>query len=253
MALRNQPYIPLYVQDFLTDEKLIECSAQATGVYIRLMCIMHKSEPYGTILLKQKDKQNGKQTKNFALKLAKHLPYDLNIIEMSLDELIGEGVLILDGDQIIQKRMVKDNYISDERAKAGSKGGKVAQAKIKPKHKAKAKANTENETETVNEIVNVTKNVTKTEIISPFNSQIFKESWEKWKRFKKVQHNFTYKSQDSEEGALRKLDELSKHNEETAIKIIEQSIAQGWQGLFELKTESSQPQNLGPFQMIPQG
>lgn len=91
------------------------------------------------------------------------------------------------------------------------------------------------------------------EIIYPFNSQIFKESWEKWKRFKKVQHNFTYKSQDSEEGALRKLDKLSKHNEETAIKIIEQSIAQGWQGLFELKTESSQPQNLGPFQMIPQG
>ena len=24
MALRDQPYIPLYIQDFLTDEKLIE-------------------------------------------------------------------------------------------------------------------------------------------------------------------------------------------------------------------------------------
>ena len=43
MALRDQPYLPLYVQDFLTDEKLAECSAMATGVYIRLMCIMHKS------------------------------------------------------------------------------------------------------------------------------------------------------------------------------------------------------------------
>ena len=57
MALRDQPYLPLYVQDFLTDEKLIECSASATGVYIRVMCIMHKSDPYGMILLKQKDKQ----------------------------------------------------------------------------------------------------------------------------------------------------------------------------------------------------
>jgi uncharacterized protein YdaU (DUF1376 family) len=155
MPLRNQPYLPLYVQDFLTDEKLIECSAQATGVYIRLMCIMHKSEPYGTILLKQKDKQNSKQTKNFALKLAKHLPYDLNVIENSLDELISEGVLILDGDQIIQKRMVKDNYISDERAKAGSKGGKIAQAKpkakVKPKHKAKPESEIDIEDDIDNE------------------------------------------------------------------------------------------------------
>jgi hypothetical protein len=66
MALRDQPYIPLYIQDFLTDEKLIECSAQATGVYVRLMCIMHKSEDYGKILLRQKDKQKPKQIENFA-------------------------------------------------------------------------------------------------------------------------------------------------------------------------------------------
>jgi len=143
MPLRDQPYLPLYVQDFLTDEKLIECSAQATGVYIRLMCIMHKSEPYGTILLKQKDKQNDKQTKNFACKLAKYLPYGLNIIESSLDELIAEGVIILEEDKIFQKRMIKDSYISDERARAGSKGGQFAQAK----YQAKAQANTENEIE----------------------------------------------------------------------------------------------------------
>ena len=46
MSLRNQPYIPLYVQDFMTDERLNECSAAANGVYIRLMCLMHKSEEY---------------------------------------------------------------------------------------------------------------------------------------------------------------------------------------------------------------
>ena len=47
MALRDQPYIPLYVQDFMTDEKLNECSAATTEVYIRLMCVMHKSEKIG--------------------------------------------------------------------------------------------------------------------------------------------------------------------------------------------------------------
>lgn len=74
MALRDQPYLPLYIQDFLTDEKLMECSASTTGVYIRLMCVMHKSEKYGTILLRQKFKQTDQQISNFATQIAKHFP-----------------------------------------------------------------------------------------------------------------------------------------------------------------------------------
>ena len=58
MSRREQPYIPLYAMDFLTDEKLRECSAESVGVYIMLMCVMHKQEEYGTILLRQKDRQN---------------------------------------------------------------------------------------------------------------------------------------------------------------------------------------------------
>ena len=146
MALRNQPYIPLFVQDFLTDEKLMECSAQATGVYIRVMCIMHKSDEYGTILLKQKDKQSDEQIINFALKLAKHMPYINPVIVESLRELVAEGVLIIEGDKLFQKRMVRDGIISDIRAKSGKKGGdknKFAQANIE----AKVQANSEIEYE----------------------------------------------------------------------------------------------------------
>lgn len=143
MALRDQPYLPLYIQDFMTDEKLVECSAESTGVYIRIMCLMHKSEEYGKILLKQKYKQNSKQTKNFAKQLARSMPYDLDIIERSLDELISEGVLILDNGSISQKRMIRDNYISEIRKEAGKKGGD----KKKDFAKAKSKANTEYEYE----------------------------------------------------------------------------------------------------------
>ena len=69
MALRDQPYLPLYIQDFLTDEKLMECSASAVGIYIKVMCILHKQDEYGVLLLKQKDKQSDKQILNFALKI----------------------------------------------------------------------------------------------------------------------------------------------------------------------------------------
>jgi len=146
MALRDQPYLPLYVQDFLTDEKLIECSASATGVYIRVMCIMHKSEPYGMILLKQKDKQSENICLNFAYKLARHLPYSIDEISAGIDELVNEGVLIIENNKLIQKRMVRDNEISDKRAMAGKIGG----IKTQKFAKAKVKANSENENENIN-------------------------------------------------------------------------------------------------------
>ena len=61
MALRNNPYLPLYIQDFMTDEKLAECSPHATGVYIRIMCLLHKCEIYGKFLLNQNYKQSSNQ------------------------------------------------------------------------------------------------------------------------------------------------------------------------------------------------
>lgn len=129
MALRDQPYLPLYVQDFLTDEKLNECSAESTGVYIKILCVMHKSNPYGTILLKQKDKQSENICLNFANKLARHLPYPLLIIEKALKELIEEDVLQLNGNSLSQKRMIRDYNISTKRAEAGKKGGKKTWSK----------------------------------------------------------------------------------------------------------------------------
>ena len=151
MALRNQPYLPLYVQDFLTDEKLIECSALATGVYIKTMCVLHKSETYGTLLLKQKDKQNDKQIINFASKLAKFLPWDLLTIISGLEELLNEEVLVIDGDLLSQKRMIKDGNISDKRASAGSKGGKKTLGKGDDFAQAKFQANSEDEDEVEND------------------------------------------------------------------------------------------------------
>lgn len=157
MARRDQPYISLYVQDFLTDEKLVECSAEAHGVYIRLMCLMHKSSEYGKILLKQKDKQNESNILNFACKLDRQMPFSVDVIERSLTELLEEGVLTMEGDVLFQKRMVRDGKLSDTRALAGSKGGKKGSAKSKSENFAtdfaiaKSQANTENEIEIENE------------------------------------------------------------------------------------------------------
>lgn len=129
MALRDQPYIPLFADDYLTDEKLNMCSPSTQGVYIKIMCLFHKSDPYGGILLKQKDKQRDKQILNFACKLSKLLPFDLPVIESALVELIEEHVLNIDDDFLYQKRMVRDNELSVKRSKSGRKGGQATSSK----------------------------------------------------------------------------------------------------------------------------
>lgn len=158
MALRDQPYFPFYVQDFITDEKLTNCSAESTGVYIRLMCAMHKSEEYGKILLRQKDRQTDRQTYNFAVMLARQMPYNVDVIERALNELLEERVIYMDGDVIYQKRMVKDAELSEKRAKSGKKGAERTNKRFNKNKKfavdfdaAKTAANSENEYEYENE------------------------------------------------------------------------------------------------------
>jgi len=152
MALRNQPYLPLYVQDFLTDEKLRECSAQTVGVYIMIMCLMHKSQEYGKISLSKFDKRTDNITNDFANKLMKHIPFPFHTVTCSLEELLDRDVLTMENEAIIQKRMVKDNVISEKRAASGKKGGITTQSKDFAKANAlpKVEANSENENENIN-------------------------------------------------------------------------------------------------------
>jgi hypothetical protein len=235
----------------MTDEKLSECSAESTGVYIRLMCIMHKSEEYGTILLKQKDKQTSKQILNFATKLAKNMPYDILVIERSLNELIEENVISLDGDYLKQRRMIKDCVLSEMRSVSGKKGGEETSKKIKnakAKNKARAKefakakdeANSEYENENENENINEYGIENKGGLGEKTKIDISKisEAWAKWIKFKKDQFRFVYKSEESEELAKAELLKLSKNNSELALKIVERSMKNNWKGLFELPDES---------------
>ena len=207
MALKDQPYIPLYIQDVLTDEKLIECSAQAHGVYFRLICILHKQPEYGVILLKQKYKQTESTYRNFALMLARQLPFDVALIESALKELSDENVIQMSAEKLSQKRMVADCKLSETRAKAGSKGGKKSRLSNKNFATAKIQANSEYEYEYENEVVN--KDVSskgglgENESIGIWDgiqlpeslngkTEQFKQAWQDWEDNLYTNHKFQY-------------------------------------------------------------
>ena len=152
MSLQNSPYLPLYVKDFMSDEKLAECSASANGVYIRLMCMLHKSEPYGKILLKEKYKTDSNACMNFASMLARHMPYTIKEICEGLTELLYNEVVYIVGDYLFQPKMVKNGEISEKRAVAGKKGGEKTFCSSKTKSKIEANEKIEEDVEKDKEV-----------------------------------------------------------------------------------------------------
>lgn len=80
-------------------------------------------------------------------------------------------------------------------------------------------------------------------LLNPF-SENFMPHWELWRAFKKEQFKFTYKP-IGEQMAIDGLFDLSAGNEAMAQAIIKQSIAQGWKGFFDLKTEFNGKVNQG--------
>lgn len=72
------------------------------------------------------------------------------------------------------------------------------------------------------------------EIVYPFNSENFLKAWDVWKKYKKEQHRFVYRTALSEQAALKKIGNLA--NDETeAIAILHEAMANGYKGFFELK------------------
>ena len=95
------------------------------------------------------------------------------------------------------------------------------------------KLDIENQT-LLNTNIKLNTNNTKTERDYPFELNL--DAWELWKEFRKEQFRTTYKPL-GEAAAISKLLRISNNNKENQAKIIQQSIENGWKGLFELKTE----------------
>ena len=259
MAIRNQPYMKLYVQDAMSDEKLLECSASATGVYFRLLLLMHKSENYGEICLSKLDKKSENFLKNFVKKLEKSLPFRAKEIEKSLKELIERDVIQTNGvDVISQKRMKKDAGLSDIRSDAvdsrRDRNKNICKDFVDTKVVTKGVQNCDSEYEYDTEYEN---NKNK-KIVSPSKTPeidlsfadpeiepTFREFVEYRKEIKKP-----IRSQKSLEASYRELMRLADLDLNAAKEIINRSIANGWQGLFALEKAGGRPANNSPPKSI---
>ena len=79
------------------------------------------------------------------------------------------------------------------------------------------------------------------EVVFPasLNTDEFVSAWQEWKQYRSQIHKkLTDMTQD------KQLKQLEKFGSDVAVAMIEQSIARGWQGLFELRKEN-EPLSLG--------
>jgi len=203
--MSKDPAFLFYTNDFLTG--VAELTMQERGQYITLMCLQHQKGSLSQKLIK------------------------MNVPEVSKDVLKkfkknGQGNLF---NERLEEEIIK-------RKKYSKKQSDRAYKRWHPTANATALPKIEDVNENVIKDETKIKDKVKAKIIFPFQSVNFCSQWEVWKTYKKTEFNFKYKSNISEQAALKKLAEVSDHNEQEAIKIIHESISEGWKGFFKLKT-----------------
>ena len=141
----HNPWTKWYWQDYLSDEKLSDCSLAAQGLWMRMLGYMARSEKRGYLLLNGKQnesKMKANEKQNESKILAKRTHTEEQIIEQLLNELEENGVFSRDEDGVIfSRRLVREAEISRIRSEAGRIGGRPSLKKEQKQNESKMKAN----------------------------------------------------------------------------------------------------------------
>ena len=81
--------------------------------------------------------------------------------------------------------------------------------------------------------------VIKEAVVFPFKEKEFLDTWKIWIEERRESGIKKYTNR-GEQSALHKLQKISNHDYKTAVAIINESISQGWRGLFALKRDKQQ-------------
>lgn len=115
---RKLTYIQFYPNDWLGDLELQGCSASTQGIWINLICLMHRSNRYGYLVIKGR----APSTKEIANLLRKRK----GMVDKAIKELLEAEVCRITSDGILySQRMIEDEEKRRVKSMAGSKGAAV--------------------------------------------------------------------------------------------------------------------------------
>jgi len=206
--MSKDPAFLFYSSDFLTGTMFL--TDEQIGKFIKLLCIQH---------------QKGRLREKDMLKICK--TYDEDVFEMFKQD--EENLFYNDRLEVeVNKRKAYSESRRNNRKKKTAPLKNTSLTYVK---------HMENENENENE-----NKKEDTNIVYPFETIEFKDSWRIWKQYK-IDIKKPYKSKLSEQGALKRLSKMATSSDD-AIDIIEFSIAQTYQGLYkENKTTNNGRKN----------
>lgn len=112
----SDPWMKFYPTDWRADPALRMCSLGARGLWVEMLCIMHESEPYGTLRV------NGKALT--ARQMAILVGSTVEEISPLMAELEACGVFSRDADGVLfSRRMMRDHDKALRDKANGRKGG----------------------------------------------------------------------------------------------------------------------------------
>ncbi|QYJ68913.1 YdaU family protein [Flavobacterium litorale] len=210
----KDPAFPFYAQDFLVGTMHMTC--EQTGAYIKLLAYQW---------------------------------VNLGIPKQRIGIIIGTGwenIWLSIRDKFTERNGIYYNQrLEDEREKRarfkqkqsenGKKGGRPKKNPT-PTQQKPLENESEDEKENDSSYENEKEGTgEKTSVIHPYPTEAFAQQWQLWKNYRATEHNFYYRSPQSEQAALVELSTLAD-TQATAIAIMHQSMSKGWKGFFELKT-----------------
>lgn len=215
--MAKDPAFLFYSQDFYTGVATL--TFEERGQFITLLSLMH---------------QKGRMSEETIRFLVGSISVNLKS-KFRIDE---NGLWY---NERLETEAAKRANFTKTRRDNGSKGGRPKKTKPKGKPKQNLK---------VNHMANHMEDENENEIIVDNESELLKieieklgedfaGAWKRWKEYREKLDRFKYHDCKSEKSAITKLGKLAGGNPETAIKIIDQTIDNGWKGFFNLKTNEN--------------
>lgn len=214
---KDLPYFKFVVNEWITGDITLE-ALNVQGLFINL-CAWYWSKE--CVLSLDNAKKKFSNCKAIAFE---------NLENSGAIKINEEGYIIIN---FLDEQFEEFRSISEKRSVIGMLGGRGNKANAKQmqsnsfsesKQKKATRQDKKKQEETRQE---------ETEIVYPFVSEKFKKMWSNWIDYKKQQHNFTYKSAISEQGALKDLAKISEGDEHLAIDLIENAISKAWKGIYK--------------------
>lgn len=112
------PFLKFFPDEYLSDDKLRRCSLAARGLFMDMLCLMHKNDRRGYLQLATGEPWPLDQ-------LARICGHPTDQMNQLLRELFSAGVFSAEPTGVLySRRMVKEHKLYLELSKAGAKGGR---------------------------------------------------------------------------------------------------------------------------------